>query len=42
MVIIYNSSTHSNLSFNFPDQNLAESKNGFTCGDKFSIEPNNG
>ena len=42
MIIIYNLSPTSSLNFDFPEQNIAEGKNSFTCGDKCVIEPNNG
>ena len=39
MIILYNMSKTHALNFDFTSYN---SKNGLTCGDKFSIEPNTG
>lgn len=41
MIIMYNMSKTHALNFDFASQ-LNHSKNGLTCGDKFSIEPNSG
>ena len=42
MIILYNLSRTSSLSYDFPMQNLPESKSTFTCGDTFTIESSSG
>ena len=40
MIILYNMSKDHALGFDFPTQsNINPSKQGLTCGDKFTIEP---
>jgi hypothetical protein len=43
LVILYNMSNEHSLNYDFPTQsNTAQSKQGLTWGDKFSIEPFSG
>jgi hypothetical protein len=43
MIILYNLSKNTSLSFDFPTQSSSQvNKPGLTCGDEFLIEPSSG